>query len=151
VLERAPGTVPVLLEITAGQGTLLGARLDQLATIIDNCSERERLGVCLDTCHAFAAGYPLHLDSGYEAFFAEVESTVGLASVRCFHLNDSVGALGSRRDRHANLGCGEIGLELFRKLTRDPRLREIPMILETPRGDDGEGHRRDLELLRDPG
>jgi len=137
-----------LLEITAGQGTVLGRRLGDLESIRRQAACRGRLGVCLDTCHAFASGYALDDAGGYEEFFAELEETIGLASVACVHLNDSVGERGSRKDRHANIGEGRIGIELFARLLADARLVAVPMILETPLGDDELGHARDLERLR---
>lgn len=138
----------ILLEITAGQGTVLGSRLQHLAAIRQQASCRERLGVCLDTCHAFAAGYAIDSLAGLEEFLAELESEIGCGLVGCVHLNDSVGELGSRKDRHANLGEGRLGVEPFRRLLAEPRLRHAPMILETPFGDDELGHARDLAVLR---
>ena len=148
VLPQVPEAPPLLLEITAGQGTVLGSTFGELATILHSVADGDRLGICLDTCHAFAAGYPINEATGYDAFFAELDSLIGLASLRAIHLNDSVGALGSRRDRHANIGQGELGVEPFHRLVTDRALADIPMILETPRGDDGEKHRADLELLK---
>lgn len=144
------GTCPtrVLLEITAGQGTVLGSRLQHLAAIRARARSRGRLGVCLDTCHAYAAGYALDSAAGWDDFLAELEDQIGFDLVECVHLNDSVGALGSRKDRHANLGEGCLGLELFRRVLAEPRLRAVPMILETPLGDDEQGHARDLAILR---
>ncbi len=148
VLDRRRGAATrLLLENTAGQGTTLGWRLEQLAEIRQRCRHRRRIGFCIDTCHAFAAGYRLDRPAGYERFVAELDACLGLDAVGCFHLNDSRHAAGSRRDRHANLGTGRIGRGAFRRLVRDRRLAGIPMVLETPRGDGGDGHRRDLELL----
>ncbi|HEX4963988.1 MAG TPA: deoxyribonuclease IV [Thermoanaerobaculia bacterium] len=138
----------VLLENTAGQGSCLGHRLEHLAAIRARVASPRRVGVCLDTCHAFAAGYAIHRRQGYEDFLSEVEERLGVAAVGCFHLNDSRRPFGSRRDRHAHVGEGEIGLAAFARLLHDPRLRSIPMVLETETGDDMEGHRRDLEVLR---
>jgi deoxyribonuclease-4 len=143
--QEAP---PVLLENTAGQGTLLGHRLEQLASIREVSGFASRIGFCLDTCHAFAAGYPLHTKDGLRSFLDRVDDLLGLASVGCFHLNDSRQPFDSRRDRHANLGDGEMGLDAFLRLIDVPQLSAKPMILETPIGDDHEGHRRDLERLR---
>lgn len=149
VLAECPDAATlVLLENTAGQGSCLGHRLEHLGAIRRRLEHPERVGVCLDTCHAFAAGYALHEPAGYEEFFSELEETVGWEALRCFHLNDSVKPFGSRRDRHAHLGEGEIGLGLFERLLHDPRLRSVPMILETEPGDGMEGHRRDLAVLR---
>jgi deoxyribonuclease-4 len=138
----------ILLENTAGQGTCLGWRLEQLAAMRARTAEPHRVGFCLDTCHAFAAGYPIHEEAGFMAFLDEVEETLGLGAVAAIHLNDSVRPFGSRRDRHAHLGEGEIGLGLFERLLTEPRLSKIPMVLETEPGDDMAGHRRDLETLR---
>ena len=138
----------ILLEITAGQGTVLGSRLQHLASIRAQAESRHRLGVCLDTCHAFAAGYALDSAAGWDDFLGELASEIGFDLVGCVHLNDSVGALGSHKDRHANLGEGCLGLEPFRRVLAEPRLRHAPMILETPFGDDELGHARDLAILR---
>jgi deoxyribonuclease-4 len=146
--EPSQGTTRVLLENTAGQGSCLGYRLEHLAAIRARVASPHRVGVCLDTCHAFAAGYAIHQRQGYEEFVAEIEERLGLPAVGCFHLNDSVRPFGSRRDRHAHIGDGEIGLAAFARLLHDPRLRAIPMVLETEPGDEMAGHRRDLEVLR---
>lgn len=152
-LDAVLGDLPdvstrVLLENTAGQGSCLGWRLEQLAAIRARVAEPHRVGFCLDTCHAFAAGYAVHEETGFFDFLAEVEEKLGLAAVGCFHLNDSLRPFGSRRDRHAHLGEGEIGLGLFQRMLTEPRLQAIPMVLETEPGDDMEGHRRDLNVLR---
>jgi len=138
----------VLLENTAGQGTVLGSRLEQLATIVARVDAPERVGVCLDTCHAFAAGYDLRSDDGYAAFVDEVARTVTLERIAAVHLNDSVFGLGSHKDRHASIGEGELGREAFARWLADPRWGDVPMVLETPLGDDGLGHARDLATLR---
>jgi deoxyribonuclease-4 len=149
VLAGLPGApVRVLLENTAGQGSCLGHRLEHLAAIRERVAEPARVGICLDTCHAFAAGYALHEPAGYEEMFAEIEERIGLAALGCMHLNDSLRPFGSRRDRHAHIGEGEIGLGAFARLLQDPRLATVPMIIETETGEDLEGHRRDLETLR---
>ncbi len=139
-----------LLETTAGQGTCLGCRFEQRATILDGVQAPDRLGVCVDTCHIFAAGYPLGTEEEYQATFGALDATVGLEKVKAFHLNDSKRELGSRVDRHEHIGRGHIGLEPFRFLLNDPRFRSIPMYLETPKGDH-EGRTWDainLETLR---
>ena len=136
----------VLLENTAGQGTVLGSRFEHLAWLRANVDAPERLGVCFDTCHAFAAGYDLK--DGYEEVIDKFGETVGWAHLGCVHLNDSQHALGSRKDRHANLGAGHIGMETFVKLAGDARLGGVPLVLETPLGEDGLGHKRDLDALR---
>ena len=141
-------TVQVWLENTAGQGTTLGRELSELSRIISLTDHPARLGVCLDTCHAFAAGYEIHTEAGLQSFLDDAETQFGLGRVGCFHLNDSRFPLGSRRDRHANLGEGEIGLAAFSRLAADPRFTETPMLLETPHGEDGAELREDLGRLR---
>ncbi len=141
-------TVQVWLENTAGQGTTLGRELSELGRIISLTDHADRLGVCLDTCHAFAAGYELHTRAGLNGFLDDAETHFGLGRVGCFHLNDSRFPLGSRRDRHANLGEGEIGLEAFSRLAADARFATMPMLLETPHGEDGAELMDDLGRLR---
>jgi deoxyribonuclease-4 len=138
----------VLLENTAGQGTCLGHRLEHLADIRAQVAEPERVGVCIDTCHAFAAGYAIHEESGYGEFVAELTERIGLDAVGGFHVNDSLRPFGSRRDRHSHIGEGEIGLALFERLLNDPRLGAIPMVVETDPEEEMAGHRRDLAVLR---
>jgi deoxyribonuclease-4 len=137
VLEAVPdeGTV-VCLEMTAGQGANVGYRFAQLARIIDGVEQQHRLGVCIDTCHAFAAGYDFRTAAGFAAMMDELDDTVGLARVRVLHLNDSQKPCGSRVDRHAHIGRGAIGEEGFRRLLRDRRLRQLPMVIETPKEND---------------
>ena len=146
--ELPGSSVQVWLENTAGQGTTLGRELSELGRIISLTDHADRLGVCLDTCHAFAAGYEIHTEAGLEAFLDDAETQFGLGRVGCFHLNDSRFPLNSRRDRHANLGEGEIGLEAFARLATDARFVATPMLLETPHGEDGAELKRDLERLR---
>ena len=123
-----------LLETTAGQGTSLGWQFEQLARILDGVKEPDRLGVCFDTCHVFAAGYALGTPKEYEATMAAFDRLVGLDRIKAFHLNDSRRERGSRIDRHEHIGRGELGLEPFRLLLADPRFRNVPMYLETPKG-----------------
>ena len=133
--EAGPDSrVTVLLENTAGQGTNLGSDLGELRDIIGASRHERRLGVCVDSCHAFAAGHDLRGDAEYEATMEALDRVVGLARVRAWHLNDSVGELGCRRDRHADLGEGEIGMAAFERLVRDPRWADRPGCLETPGG-----------------
>ncbi len=138
VCRRCPGfSVKVLLETTAGQGTSLGHHFEHLHAILDNVKNPECFGICLDTCHVFAAGYGLVNGDDYAATWDEFASVVGLDHLRLFHINDSVKERGSRVDRHAGIGLGKIGLEAFRMLVTDPRFIHLPMILETPKeGDD---------------
>jgi deoxyribonuclease-4 len=138
----------VLLENTAGQGTVLGYRFEQIGRILELVDESERLGVCFDSCHAFAAGYDLSDKQGYESVWEAFDKQIGLSRLEAVHLNDSKFPLGLHKDRHATIGAGEIGLEFFAQLIADERFTGVPMVLETPLGDDGEGHRRDLETLR---
>jgi deoxyribonuclease-4 len=140
--------VKVLLETTAGQGSSLGYSFAQLRRIIDMVEEGDRLGVCLDTCHVFAAGYDLTTQKGYEATFDELDKVIGLERLRAIHLNDSKKPLGSRVDRHEHIGLGALGLEPFRMLVNDPRLVEVPMILETPKGKDNAEDLDNLATLR---
>jgi deoxyribonuclease-4 len=145
--QTAGMAVKCLLETTAGQGTCLGCRFEHLATIIAGVREPDRLGVCVDTCHIFAAGYPLGTKKEYNATIRALEKTVGLNQVKAFHLNDSRKPLGSRVDRHAHIGEGELGLEPFRYLLNDRRFRKVPMYLETPKGQ-REGEELDVINLR---
>jgi deoxyribonuclease-4 len=134
VQRRSPGyRVLVLLETTAGQGTNLGHRFEHLARIRELVAEPERVGVCLDTCHVFAAGYELAPAARYRATMKEFDRVIGLQWLRAFHLNDSLKPLGSRKDRHAHIGQGCLGIEPFRLLVTDRRFRDLPMVLETPK------------------
>jgi deoxyribonuclease-4 len=130
--------VQVLLETTAGQGSCLGHRFEHLARILSLVSEPERLGICLDTCHVFAAGYALSPEREYQATMRAFDKVIGLNRLRAFHVNDSLKAFGSRVDRHSHIGRGLLGLEAFRLLVNDPRFRARPMILETPKEETGE-------------
>lgn len=140
--------VQIWLEITAGQGDHLGYTFDQLRAMIDGVREPERLGVCFDTAHAFAAGYELRTREGYEATWAEFDARLGLDRLRAIHLNDSKRELGSRVDRHEHIGQGLLGLEPFRFLVNDPRFRGLPMTLETDKGPDLVEDKENLAVLR---
>jgi deoxyribonuclease IV len=135
-LEEAGGSVMVLLETTAGSGRVIGSRFEELAEMIARVgpSQRGRVGVCVDTCHVFSAGYDLRDD--YEGVTAALADTVGLERVRLFHLNDSATPFASRRDRHAGIAEGSLGEAPFRRLMNDPRFAAVPKVLETPKGDD---------------
>jgi len=128
--------VRITLETTAGQGASLGARFEEIAAILAGVKETRRLEVCLDTAHAFAAGYDLSAPNGAEKTFAEFDKVIGLQRLALLHLNDSKSSLGSRVDRHENLGKGKIGLEAFRWMMCSPSLATVPKILETPKGKD---------------
>jgi deoxyribonuclease-4 len=140
--------VRTLLETTAGQGSNLGWRFEHLRALRGTVRDPERVGWCLDTCHVFAAGYDLRSRVAVRATLDEADDVIGLAELGAIHLNDSLKPLGSRRDRHAHLGEGEIGREGFAALLRDRRLRRVPLLLETPKGDDLKEDRRNLELAR---
>ena len=127
--------VTAVIENTAGQGSNLGFRFEQIARIIEKVREKNRVGVCLDTAHAFAAGYDLRTPEALAATLAEFDRIVGFCYLRGVHLNDSKTERGSRVDRHASIGKGKIGLETFRLIMNDPRFDEIPLILETPDSD----------------
>jgi deoxyribonuclease-4 len=137
---------PVLLETTAGQGANVGYRFEQLARIIEGVEDSLRLGICLDTCHVFAAGYDLSTAEGYEETIESFEASLGLDRLQIIHLNDSVKPCGSRVDRHAHIGQGEIGEAGFARIQRDARLKVVPRIIETPKKDDWD--ERNLALLR---
>ncbi|MDQ3626395.1 MAG: deoxyribonuclease IV [Verrucomicrobiota bacterium] len=124
----------IALETTAGQGSCLGCTFQQLAYIIENVQEPERLCVCLDTAHVFEAGYDLSTEAGTRKMFAEFDRIIGLEHLAALHLNDSKTARGSRVDRHEHIGQGKIGLHAFRVIMRDRRFRKIPKVLETPKG-----------------
>jgi len=143
--------VTILLETTAGQGTGLGYRFEELARILEKSKYPDRLGICVDTCHIFAAGYDIRTPESYAATFAEFERLIGIERIRFFHLNDSKKELGSRVDRHEHIGRGCIGLAGFRELLRDPRFSRHPMTLETPKGKDLAEDRENLAVLRSLG
>ncbi len=149
IFERTPGyRVKVLIETTAGQGTNLGHRFEQIRDMMDGVRENDRLGVCVDTCHLLAAGYDLRTKAGYEKTFDDFDRIVGLKRILAFHLNDSKKPLGSRVDRHEHIGKGFLGLEPFRLLLNDSRFKGVPMVLETPKGKDDTWDRENLRLLR---
>lgn len=130
-LDQTEG-VTAVIENTAGQGTSVGYKFEFLAAIIDGVEDKSRVGVCLDTCHAFAAGYDLSTSRGYASMCDEFEQTIGFDYLKGMHLNDSKKPLGSRVDRHENIGEGDIGLKGFELIMQDERFEDMPMILETP-------------------
>ncbi|MFL7792839.1 MAG: deoxyribonuclease IV [Anaerolineae bacterium] len=138
----------ILLETTAGQGDSLGHTFEQLARIVELTPQGERLGVCLDTCHVFAAGYDLRTAEGYATTMEAFDRALGLERLKALHLNDSKGELGERKDRHEHIGNGYIGLDGFRNVVNDPRLAGLPGLLETPKGEDLEEDRENLAVLR---
>lgn len=140
----------ILLENTAGQGTNLGWQFEQLQAMIEGIDASDRVGVCIDTCHAFAAGYELADPTGYENTIALLAETVDLKRVKAFHINDSKKPFASRKDRHEHIGRGEMGLEPFRNLLNDSRFNEVPMYLETPKDDEvaADADSMNLDTLR---
>ena len=138
----------ILLETTAGQGSSLGHSFEHLAWLIEHTPEGERLGVCLDTCHVFAAGYRLRTPKGYAATMETFDRIIGLERLKALHLNDCKANMGSRKDRHEHIGKGHIGLEGFRHILNDPRLAGLPGLLETPKGGDLHKDRENLAVLR---
>jgi deoxyribonuclease-4 len=143
-LDLVGPPVTLLLENTAGQGTSIGYRFEQLAAILEKVRNPDRVGICLDTCHAFAAGYDIRTADGYRRTLGELERLIGVERILAFHINDSRRDLGCRVDRHFHIGKGFIGLDAFRFLIKDSRFRTIPKILETPKGP---GFREDLKNL----
>jgi deoxyribonuclease-4 len=129
--------VKTLLENTAGQGSNLGWQFEHLAAILDSVKDPDRIGVCIDTCHLFAAGYPISTTKDYKATMRKLDTIVGLKLVKAIHLNDSKREFGSRVDRHEHIGQGKIGLDAFRMLLNDPRFQQTPMYLETPKEEGG--------------
>lgn len=138
LLECAPlvekGSLTLLIEATAGQGSQIGFRFEELDYILDRTGKKMPIGVCIDTCHIFAAGYDIRTKEGFDNVLKEFDQIVGLEYLRAFHLNDSQKGLGSRVDRHAFIGQGLIGFECFKFLVNDPRTNTLPMYLETPGG-----------------
>jgi len=148
IFSAAPESVTVLLENTAGQGSYLGSRFEELAEIIEQ-TPTGRFGVCFDTCHAFAAGYDIASAEGYAAVMNDFERILGREMLRVFHLNDSRKGLSCHVDRHEGIGSGALGLEAFRAVMTDPRFADIPKILETPKGEDEiSGDVANLAILR---
>jgi deoxyribonuclease IV len=148
-LEAEVGPTRLLMELTAGQGTVLGSTFEEMASLLASipAALQARLGVCLDTAHVWAAGYDLITD--YDGVWQRFDDTIGLARLGCLHLNDSKAALGSHLDRHELIGEGTIGRDVFARIMRDPRLAHVPKILETPKGDaPAETDGRMLKLLR---
>lgn len=146
VLAETDESVTVCMETTAGQGTALLHQFEHIAKILELVKGNVRAGVCLDTCHIFVAGYDIRNAEQFAKVFADFDRLVGIDRLKVIHCNDSKKGLGSKVDRHHNLGDGEIGTEAFKWLVNDARFTQIPIILETPI--ENEGHERDLALLR---
>jgi len=149
LLEHADSSrVKITLETTAGQGTNLGYKFEQLAEMIGKSANPDRLAVCFDTCHAYAAGYDISTDRGYSQTWAEFERIIGIDKLAVIHLNDTKKGLSSKVDRHEHIGRGELGKKVFELIMQDKRFKKIPKILETPKGDNGEMDDINLSLLR---
>ena len=140
-------TAKILLETTAGQGTAVGSRFEEIAYILEKARKRHFLGVCFDTCHVFAAGYDIRGYRGYEKVLKKFDAIIGLDKLKVIHLNDSKTGLGSKVDRHASIDEGKLGLQVFHAFVRDPRFRDTPTVLEIPERD-GKMVQQQLELLR---
>jgi len=138
--------VTQVLEMTAGAGSHLGGTLEQIAKIVDLVEDPKSIGVCLDTCHCYASGYDIKTKKGYEQTLDAFDDLLGMGRLKAMHLNDSKGKLGSNLDRHEQIGKGYIGLDGFRNILNDPRLENVPMVLETPAGD--KMYKKELKLLR---
>lgn len=136
------------LETTAGQGTTLGRSFEEIAAMIDGIEAKDRVGVCLDTCHIFAAGYDIRTAVGYQKVMEDFDRIIGIEKLQVVHVNDSKMPMSSNKDRHEQIGEGEIGLEGFRALVNDARLTGLPAILETEKDPEGAYDRKNLELLR---
>jgi deoxyribonuclease-4 len=145
-LSKVPGKTLILLENTASQGTEVGYRFEHIAEIIEFAAFKKRLGICLDTCHAFAAGYDVATEKGLENTLKEMDSSIGLSHLHILHLNDSKGKLGGRLDRHWHIGEGFIGKDGFRLIINHPLLRNLPGVMETPRGENED--RRNMRAIR---
>jgi deoxyribonuclease-4 len=137
-----------MLETTAGQGTSIGYRFEHLRKIIDLVEEKERMTVCIDTAHIFAAGYDIKVAKNYDIVIKEFDNIIGIDRLKCFHMNDSKKQLGSRVDRHENIGDGFIGLEGFSNIMNDKRIEMVPKILETPKGKEQLEDIKNLTTLR---
>ncbi len=147
--ERLPdATVKITLETTSGQGDHLGYRFEQIAAVIQGVEASERLAVCFDTCHALSAGYDFRTPEGYAQTFRKFDEIIGLHRLAVIHLNDSAKEPGSRRDRHAHIGEGFVGLDGFRLILNDPRFEHVPMLLETPKSEDMHEDVENLARLR---
>lgn len=149
VLQHSARTeTQILFEVTAGQGTTVGYRFEHLRLLLDESGFSGRTGICFDTCHVFAAGYDLRTEKAYQATMKAFDQMVGCNRIKAFHLNDSKKGLNCRVDRHEHIGKGAIGLEAFRCLMNDDRFRDVPKVLETPKGEDLAEDVMNLNLLK---
>ncbi len=146
-IEESAGTTQILLENMAGQGTAVAYRFEQLGSIYQHIQNKDRVGICFDTAHAFAAGYKFDTSQSYEAMWEQFDTFIGLENLKAIHINDSKKPLGSRVDRHEHIGQGEIGLEAFRLLMKDKRFSHIPKVLETPKSEGLKEDRDNMKIL----
>ena len=146
ILDETPANVTLCMETTAGQGSSANSRFEELARILELASAHPRLAICLDTCHIFAAGYDIRTPETYHATFEEFDRLIGISNLKVIHCNDSKKGLGSRVDRHEDIGKGDIGIEAFRCLVNDPRFENVPILIETPEAE--EGHARNVATLK---
>lgn len=144
ILDDTPDSVTLLMETTAGTGSALGATFEQLAAVMDGLKAPKRLGICLDTCHVYVAGYDIRSEEGYELVWQHFDNLLGIEKLGAIHCNDSVKGIGSHTDRHADIGAGTLGLEPFRRLVNDTRFERVPILLET----ETEKHAQNLEVLK---
>ncbi|MCM8771335.1 MAG: deoxyribonuclease IV [Candidatus Omnitrophica bacterium] len=147
ILDKTPSEVEILLENTSGSGSWLGYKFQHHKIILDKIHKPQRVGICLDTCHAYTAGYDIASEKGLNNMLEEMDNLVGLEKLKLVHLNDAKDTLGSRRDRHAHIGEGIIGKEAFKRIVHHPQLKDLPFILETPKRI-AEDDRRNLEVVR---
>jgi deoxyribonuclease-4 len=148
ILDKTTGSpVKILLENTSGSGSWLGYNFEQQRSVIDGIEDKNRVGVCFDTCHAFTAGYDLASSEGYEKTILQLDEIIGLQKVELVHLNDTRDKLGSRRDRHEHIGKGKIGLKGFKLILNDKRLKDAAFILETPKDSDA-ADKKNLKTVR---
>ena len=148
VLEKVSGKTKILLETMAGQGTSIGHTFEQIKEIIQGCTHKKKIEVCLDTCHIFSAGYNIATPKGYENTLNHFKKTIGIRKLKAIHLNDSKTKFNSRKDRHENIGKGEIPLKTFELIMNDKQLQNIPKVLETPSQDGIIEYKKEIKLLR---
>ncbi len=146
--ELDNNNVVLLLETTAGQGSHLGYTFEQIAAMIDGVDDKAHIGVCIDTCHIFSAGYPISDPKDYKATMKKFDDVVGLDKLKIIHMNDSMKGFGEKKDRHEHIGKGKIGIEAFRNIVNDPKLKKVPMILETHKEEDLKDDIENLKVLR---
>jgi AP endonuclease-1 len=145
---KETNNVCIVIENMAGQGNIIGSKFEELAQIIDKVEDKSRVGICIDTCHAFAAGYDLRTKESFNKVFKKFDDIIGIKYLKALHLNDSKGELGDNKDRHENLGKGKLGIECFKLIMNDERFQNIPLVLETPAPtDDLSIYKKEVELL----